>query len=240
MQSSVSKRGSFQLKDITMELPKGTVVGLVGKNGAGKTTLIRTLAQVCDYQRGTIRYDGLDFNQHMVEVRRKVGFVFDEPWFSTNTKAVDLASAVAPFYPNFDMNYLDEQMKKMDLPQYQNLNKYSAGMLKKFMLIFVLAQRPETLVLDEPTSSVDPISRNDMLELLLDFLQDEAHSILFSTHITSDLDKIADYIVMIDRGEVVLNEEKDALIERFAKENRVLPDIEEIMVRVNQEGGYHA
>lgn len=230
------KKGSFLLKNISMCVPKGTVVGLVGKNGSGKTTLIRTLARVEDHRNGYIRYDDLDFAENLVEIRQKVGFVFDKPWFSITSKPIALSSAVAPFYPHFDMDFFNEQMKKMDLPQYQALNKYSAGMLKKFMLVFVLAMRPETLVLDEPTSEVDPISRNDMIELLLDFMQDEKHSILFSTHITSDLDKIADYIIMLDRGEIVLNEEKNDLIERFAKNGRVLPDIEEIMVRVNKEG----
>lgn len=232
------KAGSFQLKDISITIPAGCVVGLVGRNGSGKTTLIDTIAHVRLPEWGTMLYKGHDYYMDEVGVKSWLGVVFDKPWFNVYVTPKRLAKAVAPFYPTFRWDFYQENLEKCGISDTQVVDTLSAGMKKKFMLIFAMACDPQLLLLDEPTSEIDPISRGEMLDLLLDFMQDETHSILFSTHITSDLDKIADYVIMLDDGKVLFQEEKESLMERFRKEHGVLPDIEDIMnVSLNGERG---
>lgn len=226
------KRGSFALKNISMEIPKGCVVGLVGRNGAGKSTLIETLAGVLGADSGMITYSGVPVWENETEIKKELGVVFDGPWFNDMVRPKQLIEGIYPWYPEFDLKYFEAHMKKMGIDPNMSIDKYSSGMLKKFLLLFVLARKPKTLILDEPTSGVDPISRNEMLDLLYEFMQEEDHSLLFSTHVTSDLDKIADYVVMMEDGRIVLNEAKDELRNRYRTEGEVLPDIETIMLDV--------
>lgn len=206
----------FSLKNINMDIPKGVVVGLIGKNGAGKTTLIKTLTDVYLPKNGTISYDGLNMYDNAVEIKQKLGIVYDEMYYPSGVRSYKIAKMIAPLYPDFDMNKWHELMKEFRLDEKKRPIEYSKGMQMKFMLAMVLARNPKILILDEPTAGMDPAARVEFLDLLQEYMMDETNSIIFSTHITSDLDKIADYIALVSDGELVVMEEKEKLLMEYS------------------------
>lgn len=206
----------FKLKNVNMTIPKGVVVGLVGKNGAGKTSLIKTITDVYLAESGTITYDGLNMYDNAVEIKQKIGIVYDDMYYPSAFKAKRIVKMIAPLYPDFDMGKWHMLMKKFGLDENKCPVQYSKGMQMKFMLAMVLARDPKLLILDEPTAGMDPAARIEFLELLQEYMMNEENTIIFSTHITSDLDKIADYIALISEGQLVVMEEKDKLLYEYA------------------------
>lgn len=206
----------FTLKNVNMDIPKGVVVGLIGKNGAGKTTLIKTITDVYLPSKGTVTYDGLNMYDNAVEIKQKLGIVYDEMYYPSGVRSYKIAKMIAPLYPDFDMNKWHELMKKFRLDEKKRPIEYSKGMQMKFMLAMVLARNPKILILDEPTAGMDPAARAEFLDLLQEYMMDETNTIIFSTHITSDLDKIADYIALVSDGELVVMEEKEKLLMEYS------------------------
>ena len=206
----------FKLKNINMEIPKGVVVGLIGKNGAGKTTLIKTLTDVYLPEKGTISYDGRNMYENAVEIKQSLGIVYDDMYYPSGFKAKKVVKMIAPLYPDFDMDKWHKLMMKFGLDEKKRPIEYSKGMQMKFMLAMVLARNPKILILDEPTAGMDPAARAELMELLQEYMMNDENTILFSTHITSDLDKIADYIAVMSDGELVVMEEKDRLLSEYA------------------------
>lgn len=206
--------GDFAIRKMNLGIKKGAVTGLVGRNGAGKSTLIKTIMRQ-QPATGSILYDGKKFAEHEVEILSKTACVFDAPHFSLSAKPKKLKKAFAALYPAFNGQMFDELCAKFNLPQDKRVVKYSLGMQRKLCIIIALCQSPELLILDEPTSGIDPVDRAEVVALLQQFMLDENHTILFSTHITEDLDKIADYIVMIENGRILLNEDKVTLTEKY-------------------------
>lgn len=206
--------GDFAIRKMNLDIKKGAVTGLVGRNGAGKSTLIKTIMRQ-QPATGSILYDGKKFAEHEVEILSKTACVFDAPHFSLSAKPKKLKKAFAALYPAFNGQMFDELCAKFNLPQDKRVVKYSFGMQRKLCIIIALCQSPELLILDEPTSGIDPVDRAEVVALLQQFMLDENHTILFSTHITEDLDKIADYIVMIENGRILLNEDKVTLTEKY-------------------------
>ena len=206
--------GDFARRKMNLDIKKGAVTGLVGRNGAGKSTLIKTIMRQ-QPATGSILYDGKKFAEHEVEILSKTACVFDAPHFSLSAKPKKLKKAFAALYPAFNGQMFDELCAKFNLPQDKRVVKYSLGMQRKLCIIIALCQSPELLILDEPTSGIDPVDRAEVVALLQQFMLDENHTILFSTHITEDLDKIADYIVMIENGRILLNEDKVTLTEKY-------------------------
>lgn len=206
--------GDFAIRKMNLDIKKGAVTGLVGRNGAGKSTLIKTIMRQ-QSATGSILYDGKKFAEHEVEILSKTACVFDAPHFSLSAKPKKLKKAFAALYPAFNGQMFDELCAKFNLPQDKRVVKYSLGMQRKLCIIIALCQSPELLILDEPTSGIDPVDRAEVVALLQQFMLDENHTILFSTHITEDLDKIADYIVMIENGRILLNEDKVTLTEKY-------------------------
>ena len=206
--------GDFAIRNLNLDIKKGCVTGLVGRNGAGKSTLIKTIMRQ-QQATGSILYDGKKFCEHEVEILCETACVFDSPHFTLNAKPKTLKRAFAALYPAFNCEMYDELCAKFALPQDKRISKFSLGMQRKLCIIFALCQSPELLILDEPTSGIDPVDRAEIVTLLQNFMLDENHTILFSTHITEDLDKIADYIVMLDRGRVLLDEDKITLTESY-------------------------
>lgn len=227
--------GNFKMEYLDFELKKGYITGLIGRNGVGKTTLIKLIGDCIEREQGMIQYDGLLLHEHEEEVKKKMSIVYSMPNFSLNVTPKSIVRAIDAVEPWFDYEYFSEKMYQMGLNDRTILRKYSTGMLKKFMLILALSRCPEILILDEPTSEVDPVSRAEMLDLIQEFMEDENHTVLFSTHITSDLDKIADYIVMIDDGKIIFSEEKESLKQQFSSKD-VLPSIEDIMCKEAMKG----
>ena len=151
-----------------------------------------------------------------VEIKQKLGIVYDEMYYPSGVRSYKIAKMIAPLYPDFDMNKWHELMKKFRLDEKKRPIEYSKGMQMKFMLAMVLARNPKILILDEPTAGMDPAARAEFLDLLQEYMMDETNTIIFSTHITSDLDKIADYIALVSDGELVVMEEKEKLLMEYS------------------------
>ncbi len=205
--------GSFKL-NVTLNVPRGCVTGLVGRNGAGKSTLIKAIMRQ-EEASGNILYGGIPFFGNETEVLRKIACVFDSPHFSSAIKPKRLLKIMKGMYPAFDEERYHGLMQKFGLPEEKAVRTFSTGMKRKFGLILALCQRPDILLLDEPTSGVDPYDRGVVIDLIQEFMLDEGHTVLFSTHITEDLDRIADYLVFLQDGKILLAEEKEKLCESY-------------------------
>lgn len=207
--------GNFKLDGLSVNVRKGCITGLIGRNGAGKSTLIKTIMRQQDAVSGRILYNGMKFSEHEVEILNSIACVFDAPHFNMNANPKKLQKLYSAVYRNFDCELYRRLMRKFALPENLKISKYSLGMQRKFCIILALCQKPDILILDEPTSGIDPYDRNEVVELIQDYMLDEDHTVLFSTHITEDLDKIADYIVMMDDGRITIAEEKNTLTEKY-------------------------
>lgn len=207
--------GNFSLSDINFSIEKGTIMGFIGKNGSGKTTLIKTILNMIPKTSGEVLFDGIPLYGNEEEVKAKIGVVFDSLIYPPNLKPSKIKKMISPFYKTFDNERFDQLMKRFGLDPNEKLSAYSKGMQMKFGVVMALCHNPELIILDEPTAGLDPIARADVIDLLLELMQNEQRSILFSTHITSDLEKIADYITMIDNGKVVFSKIKDEMLDTY-------------------------
>jgi ABC-2 type transport system ATP-binding protein len=206
------KIGKFELQNISFELEQGTVMGLIGQNGAGKSSIIRCILNLLKKTSGEIFIFGKDHAEFETEIREDLGIVFDELHVPDNLTAMDLDKLSQKVYKRWDSELFFSQLDRFDVPKYDKVKVMSRGMKMKLAILLALSHHPKLLLLDEPTSGLDPIVRDEMLDVLLDFMEDETHSILFSSHITSDLEKIADTITFIHKGEVLFTETKDSLL----------------------------
>jgi len=211
----VKKYEKFSLKEVSFRIPKGYIMGFIGRNGAGKTTVIKCIMDLIPFEAGSIQVFGLDSRQHSREIRSRIGYVSEEQYFYENMTAGWNLDFFGGFYPNRDRDLAASLMKKFDIDPSKKVSELSKGMKVKLALALALAHRPELLILDEPTSGLDPVIRNELLELLMEVVQDENCSIFFSSHITSDIEKIADYVTFIEGGRIVISDEKDAILDRW-------------------------
>ena len=205
----------FVLKDVSFALPRGFVMGLVGPNGAGKTTVIKLIMNLIRPHGGKIEIFGLDHRAHEEEVKSRIGWVYDLPPFYDDVSLRDTKRAVALFYEKWNETLFEEMASQFQLPMRKKVKKLSNGMRTKFALALALAHDADLLVLDEPTTGLDPVFRRELLQGLSGLLQDESKSILFSTHITTDLERIADYVTFLRDGEVTLSASREDLLERW-------------------------
>jgi len=203
----------FTLNDVSFSLPKGYVMGLVGPNGAGKTTIIKLIMNLIAPEAGEIKILGLDNRKQGVEARARIGFVYDVMPFYADVSLRDTKRAIAPFYPKWNDALFQELASSFDLPLEKKVKRLSQGMRTKFALALALSHDAELLVLDEPTTGLDPVFRRELLHGLSGLLQDEGKSVLFSTHITSDLERVADYVTFIRNGSILLTETREVLRE---------------------------
>lgn len=204
---------SFTLGELSLELPRGVVLGLVGANGAGKTTLMKLILGLTRPDGGTIRLlGGTPANDRL---RETIGVVYDELPVHGMLTSVKVGRVMAGIYRGWDAEGYRNLCQKLELPDGKEIKDFSRGMKMKLSIAIALSHRAELLLLDEPTGGLDPIVRNEILDLFRDFMQDERHSILISSHITSDLSRMADYIAFLDRGQLLLTEDKDTLIEQY-------------------------
>lgn len=206
--------GKFKMQ-ATVNIRRGCVTGLIGRNGAGKSTLIKTIMRQQDAASGSILYNGKPFEGNEVQILNGIACVFDTPHFNTALKPKRIVKLYCGIYKNFDMELYNRLMQSFNLPSDMRVNKFSFGMQRKYCIILALCQRPDILILDEPTSGIDPFDRGNVVELIQEFMLDEGHTVLFSTHITEDLDKIADYIVMMQDGKITMDEEKETICETY-------------------------
>ncbi len=205
----------FTLNDVSFNLPKGYIMGLIGPNGAGKTTVIKLIMNLIMRDGGEISLFGKDSITNEVEVKSHIGFVYDVPCFYEDISLKTIKSAIAPFYKKWDENCFMRLIEEFELPLKKKFKKLSQGMKTKFALALALSHDADLIIMDEPTSGLDPVFRRDFLEKLSELIQDGEKSVLFSTHITSDLERIADYITFINKGEVVFSNTKDEIMENW-------------------------
>lgn len=206
----------FALANVAFALPRGYVMGLIGPNGAGKTTTLKTILGLLQPDSGEIRAFGLDVTMQGRQVRSRIGFVHDEPRFYDHLSLAQNADILRKFYRGWDRGSFHRLGENFGLPLGKPFGTLSRGNKTKFALAVALSHGAELVVMDEPTSGLDPVFRRELLDNLTDLLQDERTSILFSTHITSDLERIADYITLIQRGRVVFSAAKDEILGKWA------------------------
>ncbi len=207
----------FQLKDISFTVPQGCIMGLIGENGAGKTTTLKLILNLIRRDAGSIRMLGMDNIKDESAIKEQLGVVLDESCFHDTLTAADIAVIMRHIYKgSWDDSLYQRYIHQFSLPERKTVKEYSRGMKMKLSIAAALAHKPRFLILDEATSGLDPVVRSEILDVFFDFIQDEQHSVLMSSHITSDLEKVADYVTFIHSGEIVLSEAKDRLLENHA------------------------
>ena len=223
MTNSIEIRGlcksfqDFSLQDVSLTLPGGAILGLIGENGAGKTTTIKCILNLIRRDSGEITLLGRDNIQQEQLAKADIGVVLDECLFHETLRARDLNPILAPIYPNWDAQLFLDCLERYQLPKKKFIQDFSRGMKTKLSLAAAMAHHPKLLILDEATAGLDPIVRDEILGEFLGFIQDEEHSILLSSHITGDLEKVADYITYLHQGRVVLSDSKDAILDNYGR-----------------------
>lgn len=208
--------GDFALDGVSFSLPQGYIMGFIGPNGAGKSTTIRILLGLLKRDGGDVKILGQDPMLQSEEIKQRIGVVFDENYLYETLTLLDMKRVVAPFYKRWDEARFREYIDRFSLPLHKKIKDLSKGMKMKFALSLALSHHADFLILDEPTSGLDPVVRSEFLDILQELMEDEGKSVFFSTHITSDLERIADYITLIDGGKIRFSMTKDEMMERYS------------------------
>ncbi len=203
--------GSFALKDVSFNLPKGSIMGFIGENGAGKTTTLKLILNMIRKDSGDVQILGRDHIADERLVKQKLGVVLDKSHFHENLKPGDIAAVMRHIFEGWDDDLFCKYIKRFGISDRNTVKQMSKGMKTKLSLSVALAHRPQVLILDEATSGLDPVARSEMLDIFMDIIQDEERAILLSTHIISDLEKIADYVTLIQNGRIILSKSADEL-----------------------------
>ena len=209
------KYSDFELKNINIKLPKGMIMGLIGENGAGKSTTIKSILNVINTDSGEIKIFEKDNRKYEKEIKEEIGVVLDDSFLSEYLNPNDINKIMKNIYKNWDEKLYFNYVEKFKLPKDKISKEYSSGMKMKLKIAVALSHHPKLLILDEPTSGLDPIARNEILDIFQDFIQDEENGILVSSHITSDLEHIADYITFISEGKIVFTKTRDELLDNY-------------------------
>jgi ABC-2 type transport system ATP-binding protein len=213
---SVNKRfKDFALDGVAFALPKGFIMGFVGQNGAGKTTTIKLILNMLKRDGGEIRVFGEDNIKRETAIKEKIGVVMDSPFYVDGWTVAQTGRALKPFYSHWDDAKYKKLLAGFSLSEKKKVKDLSRGMKMKLMIACALSHNAELLILDEPTSGLDAVARDELMDILKSFISDENKSVLFSTHITSDLEKIADYITFINSGKILYSGTKDDLMEKY-------------------------
>ena len=207
--------GDFVLDKLTFTVPKGVIMGLIGENGAGKSTTINCILNEISKTDGNIEIFGKDYLSEEIEIKDKIGVVFDENHFPDIFTPNEIGTYMSGIYSKWERNTYVNYLSKFELPADKRVKDFSKGMKVKLAFAVALSHKAELLILDEATSGLDPIIRDDILDILIDFVQDENHSVLVSSHIISDLEKVADYITFIHKGKLVFTHSKDELGDNY-------------------------
>ncbi len=203
----------FLLDHVSFQVPKGRIVGFIGENGAGKSTTINLILDELKRDYGQIQIFGKE--NTMTSLKEDIGVVFDECNFHDVFDTSDIEKILSGIYKSWDSSLYRQYLKKFNIPERKRIGAFSKGMKMKLSIICAMAHKPKLLILDEATTGLDPVIRDEMLDLFLEFIQDEECSIFFSSHITSDIQKIADYVILIHQGKIIFEEQKDDLVYHF-------------------------
>ena len=206
------KYDGFTLDNISFDVPRGSIMGFIGQNGAGKTTTIHGILNIIPIDAGEIRVLGMDHLQQEQQIKERIAVVFDEMPFHDLFTAAEMGRIFKGLYPVWDDAFFRQNLDRFRLPQNKKIGQFSKGMKMKLQIACAISHGAELLIMDEATTGLDPVVRSEILDLFLEYLQDEGHSILMSSHITSDLEKIADSVTFIDRGKILLSGYKDDIL----------------------------
>lgn len=218
----------FKLDNISFAVPRGCICGFIGQNGAGKTTTIQLILDIIKKDAGTIKVFGQDMQP---ELKEKIGVVFDEMGFHEFLTAKEINNIMKNIYANWKEDVFFEYLKRFSLPKKKRCGSFSRGMRMKLQIAVALSHEAELLILDEPTSGLDPIVRNEILQIFQEFVLEENHTILLSSHITGDLERIADNVTFIDRGRIILSGDKNEILEKHG----LLKCKKEELAEINKE-----
>ena len=206
---------SFSLKDVSFSLPEGCITGFIGINGAGKTTTLRSILGLARGVTGNVHFFGMDMGKNEKQIKDRIGVVLDSGGFYEDLSLDEMKKILAPAYSSWCEQDYQSYLERFSLNPKEKIKNLSRGMKVKYALALALSHKAELLIMDEPTSGLDPLSRIQLLNVLRDYMEQGGKGVLFSTHITSDLDKIADMLIMINEGRIVFQEEKDQLMDRY-------------------------
>lgn len=228
----------FMLDNISFNLPRGYITGLIGPNGAGKSTTIKLIMNLVKKDSGTINVFDLDNLKYERQIKQKIGFVYDANYFYDDLTTTAMKNIICRFYKDWDDETFSRYMDEFNLPGNKKIKQLSKGMKMKYSLAIALSHNAEFIIMDEPTSGLDPVFRSEMLDILCSIIQDENKSILFSTHITTDLEKIADYITFLNSGKIVFSDTKDSILKSYGivkgDKNLLQPDIRKKFIGVRE------
>ena len=205
----------FSLQDVSFSLPEGCITGFIGINGAGKTSTLKSILGLTPKISGDIRLFGLNMDTNEKEIKERIGIVLDDGGFYDELSLSEMKNIVASAYKSWDNKVFQSYLERFTLNPKQKIGTLSKGMRMKYALALALSHKAELLIMDEPTSGLDPLIRSQLLDILKEFMEYGGRGVFFSTHITSDLDKIADMLIMIDNGKIVFQEEKDILLDSY-------------------------
>lgn len=216
LKNVTKKFKGFSVENVDLRVKKGFVTGFIGANGAGKSTTIKMMMNLLRPDSGEVKIFGLDYSTHEKEIKERIGFVYDSNVFFEGMNLKDIKRIVGPAYKNWDDTLFYQYIEKFELPLNKAMKTFSKGMQMKASLALALSHHAELIIMDEPTAGLDPIFRRELLDLLQELMLDGDRTIFFSTHVTSDLDRIADYIAFIQDGKLMFNQTIHDLAENYA------------------------
>lgn len=226
---------TFKLNEVSFNLEEGSIMGFVGRNGAGKTTTMKSMLKFVHPDSGSVVINGFDIDKDEFAVKNSIGFVSGTDCFYGNTKMKKVTAVTKAFFPNWNEDLYKELVEKFQLDENKLIKSFSAGMKIKYQVALAMSHDAKLLILDEPTSGLDPVSRDELVTMFKDYVKDGKHSILFSTHITSDLEKCADSITYIKKGQVIYTGKTEDFRNHFGtKFNMERPLLDDIMVEIEK------
>ena len=222
------KRTDFKLDHVSFQIPNGSIMGFVGKNGAGKSTTINAVLNLIQKDSGEVTFFGETMTDGNRLIRNDIGVVFDTIHFSGELTPKKLENVLRDVYENWQGEQFFSLLERFQIPVNKKIKTFSRGMTMKLSISVALSHKAKLLILDEATAGLDPVAREELLDVLLEFVEDEDHSILMSSHVSSDLEKVADYITFIDHGTIILTEAKDTLLYQYGIARMKQSDFEKL------------
>jgi ABC-2 type transport system ATP-binding protein len=207
---------NFKLDKLSFSLKKGFIMGFIGPNGAGKSTTIKLIMNLCQKDSGNIEIFGKDYQKYEKSIKERIGFIYDQNHYYDDLTIELMKRIIAPYYPSWNETVFRSYLKRFDLNPKKRIKELSRGMKTKFSLAVALSHGAELIIMDEPTSGLDPIFRSEILDILSEIIENGNCSVFFSSHITQDLERAADYITFINKGKLIFSKEKETILEDYA------------------------
>ena len=230
--------GSFSLKIDKLEIPEGFVTGFIGPNGSGKTTTIKLIMNMINKDSGSIKLWSKEYDKNDLDIKEKIGYVGEFSGYLYESKLSKIKKSISIFYKNWDEKLYKRYMDKFELNEDKAYKDLSKGQQKKFEIVMAMSHHPKLIIMDEPTANLDPLVRNEVLEILQERIEEDNATVFFSTHITSDLDKIGDYLIFIYKGEIFLADNKDNILENHVivkgKKELLNDETRKIFISINE------